>query len=122
MAILKQCQLCGGRIVNDRCEVCGMPYRNDEEMYHLNENRRDHYAHVSESTRQQMRQSEVPMGDRKAAAGNVRAFGETAQSKGTQSYGAGNRQKAKGSKSMLVIFVYLLIMFLMAMLGVMRRL
>ena len=33
----EKCQVCGGRVVNGRCSLCGMPYRNDEVLYHLNE-------------------------------------------------------------------------------------
>ena len=32
----KRCQVCDGPIVNGRCKYCGMPYRNDMELYHLN--------------------------------------------------------------------------------------
>ena len=42
----KRCQVCDGPVVNGRCKLCGMPYRNDETLYHLNENRSDHYRHV----------------------------------------------------------------------------
>ena len=40
----KRCQVCDGPVVNGRCKLCGMPYRNDETLYHLNENRSDHYV------------------------------------------------------------------------------
>lgn len=33
----QRCQVCGGKVVNGRCSLCGMPYRNDEVLYHLNE-------------------------------------------------------------------------------------
>ena len=33
----KRCQVCDGPVVNGRCKLCGMPYRNDETLYHLNE-------------------------------------------------------------------------------------
>ena len=38
-----KCPLCDGTVVNGRCKECGMPYRNDEILYHLNESRSDHY-------------------------------------------------------------------------------
>lgn len=44
--ILPKCQICDGPIVNGTCKYCGMPYRRDEMLYHLNENRRDHEAHA----------------------------------------------------------------------------
>ena len=31
----KRCQVCDGPIVNGRCKYCGMPYRNDMELYQL---------------------------------------------------------------------------------------
>ena len=43
----KRCQVCEGPIVNGRCKLCGMPYRNDKTLYHLNESRRDHYRHAT---------------------------------------------------------------------------
>ena len=33
----ERCQVCGGKVVNGRCSLCGMPYRNDEVLYHLND-------------------------------------------------------------------------------------
>ena len=52
--LIRKCQVCDGPIVNGRCKLCGMPYRNDEELYHLNENRRDHYTHASAEVRKKM--------------------------------------------------------------------
>lgn len=46
-----KCSLCEGPIVDGRCKLCGMPYRRDEVLYHLNENRRDHYRHASDKAR-----------------------------------------------------------------------
>ena len=43
----KRCQVCDGPVVNGRCKLCGMPYRNDETLYHLNENRSTHYRHAT---------------------------------------------------------------------------
>lgn len=34
-----RCPLCDGPVVNGRCKDCGMPYRKDEILYHLNESR-----------------------------------------------------------------------------------
>ena len=47
----KKCQVCGGSVVNGRCKYCGMPYRNDMELYHLNEDRSEHYRHSSAKER-----------------------------------------------------------------------
>ena len=52
----EKCQVCGGRVVNGRCSLCGMPYRNDEVLYHLNEPREVHYRHASAKVRDMMRQ------------------------------------------------------------------
>lgn len=65
-----KCQVCGGPVAKGRCKLCGMPYRNDEVLYHLNENRRDHYSHATEKAQQIMRQMEKPSGDKNTSAGN----------------------------------------------------
>lgn len=51
----KRCQVCDGPIVNGRCKYCGMPYRNDMELYHLNEDRSEHRlpVHTAPEKRQQ---------------------------------------------------------------------
>lgn len=49
-----KCPLCDGTVVNGRCKECGMPYRNDEILYHLNESRSDHYQHASDKARKIM--------------------------------------------------------------------
>lgn len=51
----KRCQVCDGPVVNGRCKYCGMPYRNDAVMYHLNEDRSEHYRHASEKVRKEQR-------------------------------------------------------------------
>ena len=51
----QRCQVCGGKVVNGRCALCGMPYRNDEVLYHLNEPREIHYKHASAKVRDMMR-------------------------------------------------------------------
>lgn len=67
----KRCQICDAPVVNGRCKLCGMPYRNDELLYHLNENRSDHYRHATSKARAMMRQDEIPLGDKKLS-GNSR--------------------------------------------------
>lgn len=61
----KRCQVCDGAVVNGRCRLCGMPYRNDEILYHLNENRSDHYRHATERAKKIMREQQIPSADRK---------------------------------------------------------
>lgn len=60
----KRCQVCDGPIVDGRCKYCGMPYRCDAELYHLNEDRSEHYRHASAKVRKAMRESEIPLPDR----------------------------------------------------------
>ena len=73
-----RCPLCDGSVVNGRCKDCGMPYRNDEILYHLNESRRDHYQHASDKARKIMRERQRPQdtpkrmnGAAKSAAGRT---------------------------------------------------
>ena len=73
-----RCPLCDGPVVNGRCKDCGMPYRNDEILYHLNESRSDHYKHASDKARKIMREQQRPQdtpkrmnGAAKSAAGRT---------------------------------------------------
>ena len=73
-----RCPLCDGPVVNGRCKDCGMPYRKDEILYHLNESRRDHYQHASDKARKIMREQQRPQdtpkrmnGAAKSAAGRT---------------------------------------------------
>lgn len=59
-----KCLLCDGSVVNGRCSVCGMPFRKDEIMYHLNESSRDHYRHATPKAKEMMRKNRVPLGDK----------------------------------------------------------
>ena len=43
-----RCQLCDGPVVGGRCKSCGMPYKNDAVLYHVNEDRKTHDRHASE--------------------------------------------------------------------------
>lgn len=63
-----RCQVCDGPISNGRCKLCGMPYRNDEVLYHLNENKEEHYKHASAKAKKIMRDNQVPLGDKPPAA------------------------------------------------------
>ena len=55
----KRCQVCDGPIVNGRCKYCGMPYRNDMELYHLNEDRSEHYRHASAKVKKAMAENRL---------------------------------------------------------------
>lgn len=69
--MMNKCQVCDGPIVNGRCKYCGMPYRNDEVLYHLNESRSDHYRHATSEAKKIMAQQAVPLGDRKESLGRT---------------------------------------------------
>lgn len=58
-----RCQLCDGPVAGGRCTLCGMPYRNDAVLYHLNENQSEHYRHASRKAREEMIRRQVPVGD-----------------------------------------------------------
>lgn len=66
-----KCPLCDGSVVNGRCRDCGMPYRNDEILYHLNEDRRSHEKHATDKAREELLKRMVPLGDMKQASGQV---------------------------------------------------
>lgn len=65
----ERCQVCDGPIVNGRCKLCGMPYRKDEVLYHLNESRDEHYRHATPRARQIMKKQEIPAADRNSSLG-----------------------------------------------------
>ena len=53
--IRTKCQVCDGPVVNGRCKYCGMPYRDEAVLYHLNESREEHYRHAGAKARNIMR-------------------------------------------------------------------
>ena len=53
MRKIKKCCVCEGSVVNGRCTQCGMPFREEIDLYHLNENRRDHLEHMSAKDKQE---------------------------------------------------------------------
>lgn len=76
-----KCPLCDGTVVNGRCKECGMPYRNDEILYHLNESRSDHYRHASDKARKIMQTQSAGVGS---------------LGKGSAGKAAGNRNTSSG--------------------------
>lgn len=72
-----KCPLCDGTVVNGRCKECGMPYRNDEILYHLNESRSDHYRHASDKARK------IMQAQQRAGAGAAKAKGSRTVSRQT---------------------------------------
>lgn len=75
----ERCPLCDGPVANGRCTICGMPYKKDEILYHLNENSRDHYKHATEKAREIMRSKAAVSGTdgrslgKNASAADIRA-------------------------------------------------
>lgn len=57
----KNCQVCGGSVENGRCKLCGMPNKRDEVLYHLNENREEHYKHATPKAGKRLKAREVPV-------------------------------------------------------------
>ena len=84
----KRCQVCDGPIVNGRCKYCGMPYRNDMELYHLNEDRSEHYRHASAKVKRAMAESEIPLPDRNKT-----------DSKAAKTSAAGTRKTVSGTQT-----------------------
>lgn len=82
----EKCPLCDGAVSQGRCTVCGMPYKKDEILYHLNENRRDHYKHATEKARALMRG--------KAPAPEGKAVGKNATREDIRAYQEKLRQEA----------------------------
>lgn len=55
-----RCQLCDGPVMGGRCKSCGMPYKNDAILYHVNEDRKTHDRHASEKAREELRKRLAP--------------------------------------------------------------
>ena len=84
-----KCPLCDGTVVNGRCKECGMPYRNDEILYHLNESRSDHYRHASDKARRIMQAQQ--------SAGNAaKSVGAGAKRTGSQAKTGTGKNDADG--------------------------
>lgn len=86
-----KCPVCDGPIINGRCKFCGMPYRKDELLYHLNENRSEHYKHASAKVQREMRREQIPLPDRKKAAAGNYATGKRAAGTTVGNYTTGKR-------------------------------
>lgn len=87
----EKCQVCGGRVVNGRCSLCGMPYRNDEILYHLNEPRDVHYRHASAKVRDMMRQYGQTVDKAAQRGGRVNRSTNTGRNAGANRNPNGNR-------------------------------
>lgn len=68
-----RCQVCDGPVVKGRCKLCGMPYLNDEALYHLNESRTEHYSHATPKARKIMEKQAVTPGEQKKSQSRTSA-------------------------------------------------
>lgn len=86
-----KCPLCDGPIVNGRCRDCGMPYRNDELLYHLNEDRRTHEKHATDKAKEELLKRMVPLGDT-AKQTSSRTVNKNTQKKSSKTIGRSTSQ------------------------------
>lgn len=86
-----KCPLCDGPIVNGRCQDCGMPYRNDELLYHLNEDRRTHEKHATDKAKEELLKRMVPLGDT-AKQTSSRTVNKNTQKKSSKTIGRSTSQ------------------------------
>lgn len=86
-----KCPLCDGPIVNGRCRDCGMPYRNDELLYHLNEDRRTHEKHATDKAKEELLKRMVPLGDA-AKQTSSRTVNKNTQKKSSKTIGRSTSQ------------------------------
>ena len=49
-----KCTLCSGNVVNGRCADCGMYFRDENQLYHLNESREAHLGHASREAKEEL--------------------------------------------------------------------
>lgn len=68
-----RCQLCDGPVVGGRCKSCGMPYKNDAVLYHVNEDRKTHDRHASEKAREELKKTGSVRNGKKGAAASAAA-------------------------------------------------
>ena len=86
-----KCPLCDGPVVNGRCRQCGMPYKNDELLYHLNEDRRTHEKHATDKAKEELLKRMVPLGDT-AKQTSSRTVNKNTQKKSSKTIGRSTSQ------------------------------
>lgn len=89
-----KCPLCDGAVVNGRCRDCGMPYRNDQLLYHLNEDRRTHEKHATDKAKEELLKRMVPLGDA-AKQASQRTANKNTQKKSSKTSGRSTSQMAE---------------------------
>lgn len=52
--IPEKCSVCGGVVINGRCSECGMLYKDESKLYHLNESREEHYQHATREVKREI--------------------------------------------------------------------
>lgn len=107
----KRCQVCDGPIADGRCTLCGMPYRKDEVLYHLNENRSDHYRHATEQAKSNAGAAGA-FGDRKssgqkrASKMNTKTYQQQARRADTVTKKQKEKTSSKASRLGVIITVF----------------
>ena len=91
-----RCQLCDGPVVGGRCKSCGMPYKNDAVLYHVNEDRKTHDRHASEKAREELRK-------RLAPSETVKKAQQPQPQRKTTGNAAGNRTAYRAQKQYSVL-------------------
>lgn len=86
-----KCPLCDGPVVNGRCRQCGMPYKNDELLYHLNEDRRTHEKHATDKAKEELLKRMVPLGDTSKQTSS-RTVNKNTQKKSSKTIGRSTSQ------------------------------
>lgn len=113
MSVIKKCCVCDGNIVEGRCEKCGMPYQENHNFYHLNENRRDHVDHMSAGDKQEYARQQMGYGQQRppvqtyAPQNNGQGRPDGAPFRG----GVGSRQQqaARNGWVGVIIFIFILL-------------
>lgn len=117
-----KCPLCDGSVVNGRCTFCGMPYRKDEILYHLNESRSDHYKHATPKAKKIM--TEQQKGKSAGSVRNTTVTAQKSQQRSNSSAGTRNTRTAastrtpvqkKQKKGSIVLWIVIILIILMSL-------
>lgn len=114
-----KCPLCDGSVVNGRCTFCGMPYRKDEILYHLNESRSDHYKHATPKAKKIM--TEQQKGKSAGSVRNTTVTAQKSQQRPNSSAGTRNTRTAASTrtpvqkKGSVVLWIVIILIILMSL-------